>query len=106
MSYIYQTVQECDFHDAFIRMDRKENFSYEARAALYEHLIEIAEADEPIELDVIALCCEWSEADADEIRELYDGTEECETSDDIEAWLSDETIVIRIGPDNFLYQVF
>ena len=48
--------------DAFVRMGRKENFSYDGLRALFAHLEEMEDAcGEEIELDVVALCCEYSE---------------------------------------------
>jgi hypothetical protein len=65
MTYIYENVGKNQFHDAFIRMGRKEQFSYEGREALYDYLVEYAEASgNPIKLDVIALCCEYQEHDS------------------------------------------
>ena len=62
MTYIYQNVTESMFHDAFVQQGRKDQFSYEGRAALYRHLTELADdSGEPIELNVIALCCEFTE---------------------------------------------
>lgn len=62
MSHIYSIVTESDFQDAFRRMGRADQFSYAALAALYRHLGEMAEdLGYPIELDIIGLCCEWSE---------------------------------------------
>ena len=62
MTYIYQNVTESMFHDAFVRMGRKTQFSYEGRTALYGYMAELADdTGEPIELDVIALCCEFTE---------------------------------------------
>ena len=57
-----QTISVYDFHDAFHAMGRSGNFSYAGRAALFEWLEE-AERDvgEEYELDVIALCCDFSE---------------------------------------------
>ena len=50
-----------DFRDAFQSHDRK-NFSYAGLEALYNWLIDIEEdSGEEWELDVIALCCEYSE---------------------------------------------
>jgi hypothetical protein len=48
--------------DAFQKMGRGDQFSYEGLIALFDYL-EILEDDigEPIELDVISLCCEYSE---------------------------------------------
>ena len=62
MTCIYQNVTESMFHDAFVRMGRKTQFSYEGRATLYGYLAELVEdTGEPFELDVIALCCEFTE---------------------------------------------
>ena len=50
-----------DFRDAFKRFDR-DNFSYEGLEALYDYLIETElEMETELELDVVALCCEYSE---------------------------------------------
>jgi len=46
------------FADAFRRMDRADQFSPAGLNALYDH---IEETDEDYELDVIALCCEFTE---------------------------------------------
>ena len=59
----------------------KDNFSYEGKRALFDYLEQISEdMGEDIELDPIALCCEYSEySDADECaREYfeYEGSEE------------------------------
>ena len=62
MTYIYQNVTESMFHDAFVRMGRKTQFSHEGIAALYGYLAELAkDTGEPIELDVVGLCCEFTE---------------------------------------------
>lgn len=64
---MYQSVNFCNFQDAFHIMDRKANFSYEGLEALFEHLEQLEEdLGEQIELDVIALCCEYSEINDDE----------------------------------------
>ena len=49
------------FRDAFQRI-RPENFSYEGLECLYDYLTEIEDGTgEEFELDVIALCCDYSE---------------------------------------------
>ena len=73
MTYIFQTVNETAFIQAFDDMDRAENFTVPARRALFDYITELAEGSgEPIEMDVIALCCDWQEMTADEIRDEYD----------------------------------
>lgn len=50
-----------NFRDAFQGI-RPDNFSYEGLSALYDYLTELEEAcDTEIELDVIAICCDFSE---------------------------------------------
>jgi hypothetical protein len=73
MSYIYTQINESAFHDAFRNYGRQEQFCYEGRKALFEYLESLAEGcAEPIELDVIALCCDYSEyADIAEYNEAY-----------------------------------
>jgi len=54
-------VSQYDFEDAFRNMGRQDSFTYEGKRALYDYLIEMEEScDEEFELDVIALCCEYS----------------------------------------------
>ena len=51
-----------DFRDAFKTYGRNDNFSYDGVKALYEWLISYEEdGGEEQELDVIALCCGFSE---------------------------------------------
>jgi hypothetical protein len=67
-----QTVNSSDFHNAFNRMDRGNQFSYEALNLIYEYLESIeSDTGEPIELDVIAICCEYSEDDYESIASSY-----------------------------------
>ena len=67
------TVNLQDFRDAFYRMGRKENFSREGLEILFNYL-EAWEQDtgEEIELDVIALCCDYAETTIDDLISDYD----------------------------------
>lgn len=90
MTYIYQAVTESMFHDAFARMGRKDQFSYEGRAALYGHLTELAEdAGEPVELDVIGLCCDFTEYESIEEYNAEYGT-------DFDSWADVEGLAAEI----------
>jgi len=69
------------FQDAFRHCDRQEQFTYTAQRALFEYLEQLEEdMGEKIELDVIALCCEYAEATDCEFRESYpdENPEDCE----------------------------
>lgn len=63
-----------DFCDRFAAMDRNEQFSYDGKRALFDYLEEYEESTgQEIELDVIALCCEYTEYEsAFEAVEQYD----------------------------------
>ena len=93
MTYIYEKVSENDFLQAFVQRGRGESFSYEGQKALFEYLEQYAEdTGEAVELDVIALCCEYSEYESlAAFKNEYGGDHE--TFDDIER----ETQVIYTG---------
>ena len=97
---MHQSVNFSDFTDAF--QIRKENFTYEGRWALFDYLERLEEdTGEEIELDVIALCCEYSEyASLEEFQEAY--SNEYERIEDIE----ERTTVIKITEDSFIIQDF
>jgi hypothetical protein len=71
--YLYSRVTSDDFVDTFLRSElRREQFSLPALRAIYEHLSNLAEdIGEPLAFDMIAICCEWVECTANEIREMY-----------------------------------
>lgn len=97
------TVNQTDFHDAFKNMGRGEQFSYDGLVALFEYLEQYEEdTGEEIELDVIALCCEYAEyANLAEFQQDYN-TEDYPDIDSIE----EQTQVIRINDDAFIIQQF
>ena len=84
------SVNFCDFQDAFSRMNRGNNFTYEGLRALFDYLERYEEeCDAEVELDVIALCCEYTEySNIEEVKENYDGIETLED-------LQDHTTVIE-----------
>ena len=70
---IVQTVSIYEFREAFRRMNRQDQFSYEGLEVLFDYLENLSEdIGEPIELDVIALCCEYYESSIGELIENYD----------------------------------
>jgi len=67
------TVSKHDFCQAFKDYDRDNNFTWEGRQALFDYLTELEESTgEEWELDVIAICCDFSEyEDLDELKKEY-----------------------------------
>jgi|TARA_R110002012_G_scaffold253333_1_gene432398 hypothetical protein len=96
------TINESDFTTAFHKMGRGNNFTYEGLIALYDYLEQYEEdTGTQIELDVIALCCEYVEyEDLEEFQGDYSG--EYESIEDIEQ----ATTVIMIDDDSFIIQAF
>jgi len=97
-----RTINKWEFKDAFRDMGRKDQFSYNGLGALFERL-EGYEDDtgEEIELDVIALCCDYSEYDTalEAAREYgYEPEQTRSVMDEREAaaleWLQERTTVI------------
>ena len=67
-----QTIYFTNFVDAFKAYNRMDNFSYDALKAIFEYLESIEEATgEELELDVIAICCDFSEMTQTEFRNAY-----------------------------------
>ena len=68
------TINQSDFVSAFKgNSERKDQFSYGALCALFEHYDEIEQhTGDEIELDVVAICCDWTEyATALEAAQAY-----------------------------------
>ena len=96
------TINEYQFANAFKGI-RPDNFSYMGLKALFDYL-EMLEDDigEPIELDVIALCCEYSEYE--NLKEFQnDYGDEYESLDDIE---NDTTLIKIEDEEGFIIRQF
>ena len=119
------TINEYDFLTAFRDWQSgayKDNFSYNGLRALFNYLEEYEDStDTEIDLDIVALCCDYTEhKDIYEFLKEYPNTliktdkYSYETDDNIEGYeealleeLRDHTQVIEIdGSDSFIIQVF
>lgn len=98
-----QTVTESHFVDSFRHAGRESQFSRAALFALFEHLEEYeSSTGEELELDPIALCCDFAEYDtALEAAKEYDFEPEDEDEDSREEsalrWLQNRTQVIEFS---------
>ena len=98
MSIIRQ-IDKYTFRAAFEDYGRKNQFSYDGLDALFEFLDELSEdCGTPMELDVIALCCEFTEYE--NLAELQENYTDIESMDD----LNDNTMVIPVDDDRFIIQ--
>ena len=96
-----QSVNMYDFERAFKNFER-DNFSYDGLKALFEYLEEFEDGTgEEVELDVIALCCEYAEYDS--LKEYNDdyGTKYSE----IDA-IQNDTTLIKIDDNSFIIQQY
>lgn len=67
------TVSRYDFERAFVDADRKNTFTYDGMHLLFDYLEQYEEdSGTEIELDVIALCCEYDENAWQDIADSYD----------------------------------
>ena len=111
-----QTVSKSDFIDQFRVMDRLNNFSYEARGLLFDYLEEYEESTgEELEMDIIAVCCDYSEDSADSIAANYMDAEdyaefkdlsEDEQIDGIREYLEQNTTIVGETSSGFVYARF
>lgn len=98
---MYKEVNFSTFHDEFHSI-RPNQFSYDALRELFDYYEQIEETTgEKMELDVIAICCEWTEYESLEDFQKEYG-EKYETIEDIE----DRTQVIELDGGSFLVQQF
>lgn len=102
-----QTINFNQFHDEFNSI-RPDNFSYDGLRALFDYIEEYEEScDQEVELDVIALCCEYTEYediqeyinayDPDVKREDYEDEEEFKEA--LEEHIEYNTQLIKLGDD-------
>ena len=101
------------FREAFRLAGRMDQFSYEGFEVLFDYLDNLSEdTGEPIELDVIALCCEYNEGSIEEIIDNYDidvsdaDGDEDEIKTIVEEYLQDNTSVCGQVSDGFIYAAF
>ena len=93
-----RNVNEYDFVRSFDEMNRGDNFSRAGRFALFEYLTDLEDdCGIEFELDVIALCCDFSEYTLEEYNNAYDTQY---TEDNYEEEISNNTILINYYDEN------
>ena len=106
-----QTVDFYEFRRSF-ELIRPDNFSREGLSVLWDYL-ESYEDDcgVEIELDVIAICCDFSEDYAENIAQTYDFdlsncTDEDEIYEEVKACLEANGALVGEVPGGFVYRDF
>lgn len=100
-----QTIGLNKFRDAFQSCGRGEQFSYEGLEVLFKTLMDIETGTgQEMELDVIALCCEFVEMTEQEVKDSYISSSEY---DDVEDFLCDFTYYCgRTEQNTLIFQQF
>ena len=87
---MYKYITFCSFCDSF-STERENTFTYDGKLALFNYLERLEEeTDTTIELDIIALCCEYTEYE--NLEELQKDYSDIESIED----LQNNTQVIEI----------
>ena len=110
-----KTFDESDFINEFKAYNRQDNFSYKGLRVMFDALNEMAQDCEMvIEMDVIALCCDYIELSIDDFINEYNIDLSDESFDDktdlVIDYLHDNTMVLGNydidGIDYVLFQSF
>tara|TARA_B100002019_G_scaffold199929_1_gene173267 strand:+ start:3746 stop:4051 length:306 start_codon:yes stop_codon:yes gene_type:complete len=99
-----KTITEWDFINSFDEMNRSENFSVAGRKALFEMFEELSP---DMELDPIAVCCDFSEyKDLEELKNDYSYDEDLEDDDDILNYYREQTMVLELANGGLVIQAY
>ena len=112
---IVQTLSKSSFIDAFKQSSRKDQFSYEALEAIFDQLEEYSDnTGEPVEFDIVAVCCEWVESHWSDVARDYsiDLNDFADDEDDdnrikaVAEYLWDNTTAYELSNGVFVYVQF
>jgi len=102
------TITKSAFMDAFHAYDRYDQFGYAALSSLFDYLEEMEDGmGEEIELDVIALCCDYSVDTVEEIAANYsiEAEEGEDLRDAVLDYLNENTTVVDDDCDGSILYV-
>lgn len=102
---MYTTVNFGMFCDSFSGT-YKINFSYAGKRALFDYLENLEEdTGEKIELDTVALCCEYSEYDS-ALEAAQEYNEDVTDEKEAREYLEDRTVIIDVSTGGVIIQNF
>ena len=107
-----QTINNHSFRQAFKDAGRESQFSYDALGALFDYFEQYEQdTGEQIELDVVAICCEYSEDSYKDIADSYGLTLDSEDSEaeqiqQVKDFLETETVMVSEEDGLIVYQQF
>ena len=110
---IVQTIDKQAFVNAFADYNRADQFSIEAREAIFDYIEEYSnDTGENIELDVIEVCCNWYEMTWEEVArdysvDLTDCVDDDERIEAVEDFLNDSNYAIKLSDEqSFVFVCF
>lgn len=101
-----KTITEYDFVKSFDDVNRSTNFTVAGRRALFEMFEELSP---DMELDPIAVCCDFTEYESlEEWKQDYGYTPYDEDEDDEDAlqYLRDQTLVLELANGGLVIQAY
>jgi hypothetical protein len=107
-----QSVNFSAFVDAFHAYKRYDQFGYEALELLFDYFEEYEDScDTEIELDVIAICCEYSVDDWSDIASNYDIEFDDDDDDDdkkqkVIDYVSENSVFVGECGNSIVYLIF
>ena len=119
---LIQTVNAGDLYHLACKMNRGENFGYNGWRAIGDYLESLSDdTGENIEIDIVAICCEYSSAESAEgvfmefayehgidlpTMEEWGDMDEDEKLETIDEFLRHETSVVICEDDLIIWQAF
>jgi len=106
-----QSINFSQFVDAFRAHDRYDSFGYAGLRVIFDYLEDYEEqCNEEIELDVIAICCDYNIMDIEDIVKEYRIDVSDVDADDLEGfvleYLNNNTMVLGQCVDGVVFQCF
>lgn len=107
---MFTRVTLSDFRDAFRSNGRKDQFSYDGLRVIFDYMEELEDSiGESIELDVVAICCDYAEMTPEEVIEAYSIPYDAATDDlwdTVRDYLEDRTSILGETNDTFVFAQF
>ena len=106
-----QSINFSQFVDAFHAHDRYDSFGYNGLRIIFDYLEQYEQdCNEEVELDVIALCCDYNMMDIEDIVKEYRIDVSDVDEDDIEQFVIDylnaHTLMLGQCVDGIVFQCF
>ena len=106
-----QTIDLHTFAQEFRAHNREDQFSHEALRIIWNYIEDYEDqTGEQGELDVIAICCEYSEDTVKGIADSYsidiEGLDDDEATEAVREYLDENTLLLGEVTGGFVYQAF